>query len=150
MALRRHDNKKTYVVFKGRVPGFYSSWSECHSQVHGFAGCVFRAYSTREEAESAWMRYWAQLYVGDVPNIVNHDNNVIREANHENEGDMVIPEADYANMNEDPVVPVTATMTTTTANMAPHGFLPSILTFVLVVLGLLTVAMIIMTSILVL
>ncbi|KAJ1384586.1 Ribosomal protein L9/RNase H1, N-terminal [Sesbania bispinosa] len=52
-AFRRHDQrKKTYVVFRGRRPRIYSSWVECHKQVNGFTGCLFRSYSSLEEAET--------------------------------------------------------------------------------------------------
>ncbi|KAJ1396667.1 Ribosomal protein L9/RNase H1, N-terminal [Sesbania bispinosa] len=80
MAFRRHDQrKKTYVVFRGRQPGIYSSWVECHQQVNGFTGCLFRSYSSLEEAETGWLRYWGMLYVGDVAPLAHDDNPVAEE-----------------------------------------------------------------------
>ncbi|KAJ1392400.1 Ribosomal protein L9/RNase H1, N-terminal [Sesbania bispinosa] len=51
--------KKLYVVFVGRKPGFYDSWSECQNQVIGYSGNLYQGFHTREEAYNAWMRYWA-------------------------------------------------------------------------------------------
>lgn len=45
---------KTYVVFKGRSPGIYSSWPECEAQVQGFSGANHKSYATKKEAEAAW------------------------------------------------------------------------------------------------
>ena len=56
--------ERTYVVFKGRLPGVYATWPECHEQVHGFSGAVFRAYNSREDAETALLEYWDP---NDVP-----------------------------------------------------------------------------------
>ncbi|KAJ1426519.1 Ribosomal protein L9/RNase H1, N-terminal [Sesbania bispinosa] len=80
MAFRRHDQrKKTYVVFRGRQPRIYSSWVECHKQVNGFTGCLFRSYSSLEEAETEWLHYWGMLYVGDVPPLAHNDNLVAED-----------------------------------------------------------------------
>ncbi|KAJ1380124.1 Ribosomal protein L9/RNase H1, N-terminal [Sesbania bispinosa] len=60
MAMRGGSQRsKMYVVFVGRQPGFYSSWSECQVQVNGFSGSLYQAYNTREEANSAWIRLWS-------------------------------------------------------------------------------------------
>lgn len=45
---------KFYAVKKGRVPGIYTSWDECSSQVNGFPEALFRSFGTRQEAES-WL-----------------------------------------------------------------------------------------------
>ncbi|KAJ1386968.1 Ribosomal protein L9/RNase H1, N-terminal [Sesbania bispinosa] len=63
MALRTSSSCKTYVVFKGRKPGFYSTWSECQVQVNGFSGALFQGFNSREEAESAWIRFWSVEYM---------------------------------------------------------------------------------------
>lgn len=43
---------KYYAVRKGKVPGIYESWSECHSQIYKFSGAVYKSFETKEEAES--------------------------------------------------------------------------------------------------
>ncbi|KAJ1378121.1 Ribosomal protein L9/RNase H1, N-terminal [Sesbania bispinosa] len=63
MAFRASSSRKTYVVFKGRKPGFYSTWSECQVQVNGFSGALYQGFNSREEAESAWIRFWSIEYM---------------------------------------------------------------------------------------
>ena len=46
---------KFYVVFKGRKPGIYTSWIDCHSQVHKFKGTAYQSYPTYKVAEAAWL-----------------------------------------------------------------------------------------------
>lgn len=48
------SKQKTYVVWKGRQPGIYSSWEACKAQVEGYAGAVYKAFPTRAEAETAY------------------------------------------------------------------------------------------------
>lgn len=45
---------KFYVVWTGREPGVYESWSACERQVKGVAGAQFKGFGTRLEAESAF------------------------------------------------------------------------------------------------
>ena len=47
----------TYVVYKGRVPGVYEEWHNCHQQVHKFSGNSYKGYETREEAVAQWRRH---------------------------------------------------------------------------------------------
>jgi ribonuclease HI len=47
-------NAKYYVVWVGRKPGIYTSWSDCKAQVHGVAGAKYKAFKTRAEAELAF------------------------------------------------------------------------------------------------
>ena len=47
----------TYVVYKGRVPGVYEEWHNCHQQVHKFSGNSYKGYATREEAVAQWRRH---------------------------------------------------------------------------------------------
>lgn len=44
---------KYYVVWIGVQPGIYESWEECHQQVEGWKGAVYKGFATREEAEEA-------------------------------------------------------------------------------------------------
>lgn len=36
----------------GRVPGVYSTWSECEAQTKGFSGAIFKSFATKHEAQS--------------------------------------------------------------------------------------------------
>ena len=45
---------KCYVVYKGRVPGVYDEWEDCHRQVNKFSGNNYKGYATREEAVAKW------------------------------------------------------------------------------------------------
>ena len=45
---------KFYVVWKGRKPGIYASWPEAENQVRGMAGAQYKAFGTRQEAETAF------------------------------------------------------------------------------------------------
>src|SRR5512133_851158 len=47
-------NHKFYVVWKGRKPGIYTSWPEAEAQVRGMGGAQYKAFSTRQEAETAF------------------------------------------------------------------------------------------------
>ena len=49
--------KKWYVVFKGRVPGVYTDWSECHAQVDKFKGNSYISFQTRQEAETNYLKF---------------------------------------------------------------------------------------------
>ena len=42
--------QKFYAVQKGHVPGIYASWDEAKVQVDGFAGAVYKSFSSKEEA----------------------------------------------------------------------------------------------------
>ncbi len=46
--------KKFYVVWKGRKTGIFTSWEACAAQVNGFVGAEYKAFDSREEAETAW------------------------------------------------------------------------------------------------
>lgn len=39
-----------YGVKKGRVPGVYSSWTECKMQIHKFKGAEYKKFATFEKA----------------------------------------------------------------------------------------------------
>lgn len=41
---------KYYAVKDGKIPGIYSSWSECEAQVRGYSGAIYKKFSTYEEA----------------------------------------------------------------------------------------------------
>ncbi|MDO5751341.1 MAG: ribonuclease H family protein, partial [Rothia sp. (in: high G+C Gram-positive bacteria)] len=46
--------QKYYVVWRGTVPGIYSTWAECEQQVKGIAGSAFKSFETQAEAEQAY------------------------------------------------------------------------------------------------
>ena len=49
--------KKWYVVYKGRVPGVYTEWSECHAQVDKFKSNGYKSFRTRQEAEASYLKF---------------------------------------------------------------------------------------------
>lgn len=44
--------KKIYVVYKGKIPGVYTTWPECEEQTNGFSGAEYQGYKNEFEAES--------------------------------------------------------------------------------------------------
>lgn len=48
--------QKFYVVWKGKIPGVYSSWDECQQQIKGFKEAQFKSFKTKETAELAFSR----------------------------------------------------------------------------------------------
>ncbi len=46
--------QKYYVVWAGKIPGIYLSWSECEAQILGFPGAKYKAFDTQSEAEQAY------------------------------------------------------------------------------------------------
>lgn len=42
---------KYYAVKVGKIPGIYTTWSECESQVKGFSGAIYKSFSTIDDAE---------------------------------------------------------------------------------------------------
>ena len=45
---------KYYVVWEGHTPGIYTEWEAAEVQVKGYPEAVFKAFSSREEAEIAY------------------------------------------------------------------------------------------------
>lgn len=43
---------KYYAVRAGRTPGIYTTWPSCETQVKGFPGAVYQAFSSKEHAEA--------------------------------------------------------------------------------------------------
>lgn len=52
--------QKFYVVFRGRQPGIYRTWSECDKQVTGFPCNKHKSYSNRNDAYAAWNEFWSK------------------------------------------------------------------------------------------
>jgi ribonuclease HI len=59
---------KFYVVWKGRKTGIFPSWAECEQRVKGFAGAEFKAFGSREEAETAFKLQY-DAYKGKVSSL---------------------------------------------------------------------------------
>ena len=49
-----------YVVYIGRVPGVYEQWQDCHIQVNGFSGNLYKSYMSRAVAEENWRNHLRQ------------------------------------------------------------------------------------------
>ncbi|KAJ1421218.1 hypothetical protein SESBI_13803 [Sesbania bispinosa] len=85
----------------------------------------YKSYSSMEEAQTEWLRYWGMIYVGDVP--ANVDNNVPEQAHHAEEAvDVVVVEGGVV--------------------MRPKG--SHLLTWVVIVTFFLTLAVLIVSSVL--
>ncbi len=61
---------KFYVVWKGNQTGVFESWEECQAQIDGFSGAQYKSYTSREEAELAFQRGYANRdeQLGDIEN----------------------------------------------------------------------------------
>ncbi len=59
---------KFYVVWKGNQEGVFESWEECQAQIDGFSGAQYKSYTSREEAELAFQRGYANRdeQLGDI------------------------------------------------------------------------------------
>ena len=45
---------KFYGVFRGYIPGIYTTWGEAKTQIDGYPGAVYKSFKTEEEAKK-WM-----------------------------------------------------------------------------------------------
>jgi ribonuclease HI len=45
---------KFYVVWQGKKPGIYSSWSECQEQINGVKTALYKSFESKAEAEMAF------------------------------------------------------------------------------------------------
>ena len=54
--------KKYYVVWIGRSPGIYATWSECREQVHKFIHARYKSFPSLEEARKAFSEGWQKHY----------------------------------------------------------------------------------------
>jgi len=56
--------QKFYVVWAGREPGVYTSWTECQNQINGFTDAKYKSYETKTLADEAykagWKKNWGQ------------------------------------------------------------------------------------------
>lgn len=70
--------QKYYVVWQGKTPGIYTSWSECEAQVKGQANAKFKAYEDQGLAEQAF-RLGPEMSIGNksLPTSSRHANSII-------------------------------------------------------------------------
>lgn len=47
-------SKRFYVVWKGKVPGIYTSWDECKAQITGVKGAQYMSFGSLDKAEMAY------------------------------------------------------------------------------------------------
>lgn len=47
------NKTKYYVVWEGRIPGIYSTWTECQKQTQGYPQAKFKSYENEQEARAA-------------------------------------------------------------------------------------------------
>ena len=57
------SSKKYYVVWKGRIPGIYSSWAEAKDQIDKFEGAVYKGFEDLDAARQAYESEFGK-YVG--------------------------------------------------------------------------------------
>ncbi len=48
--------QKFYVVWKGKIPGIYTSWEACQKQISGFKDAQYKSFKTKEAAELAFSK----------------------------------------------------------------------------------------------
>lgn len=56
--------QKFYVVWVGRKPGVYTSWTDCQNQINQFEDAKYKSFETKASAEEAfkagWKKHWGQ------------------------------------------------------------------------------------------
>ncbi|OAX47186.1 ribonuclease H [Paenibacillus sp. AD87] len=50
--------QKYYVVWAGKQPGVYSTWTECKAQTDHFTGAKYKSYESKAAAEEAYRAGW--------------------------------------------------------------------------------------------
>ena len=62
--------QKFYVVWKGKLPGIYSSWEACKKQIDGYQDAVYKSFKDRTLAEKAFNE-GSENYIGLDERILN-------------------------------------------------------------------------------
>ena len=62
--------QKFYVVWKGKLPGIYSSWEACKKQIDGYQDAVYKSFKDRTLAEKAFNE-GSDNYIGLDERILN-------------------------------------------------------------------------------
>lgn len=64
--MSKKKKAKFYVVWKGAIPGVYTTWKECQAQIAGFPGAQYKSYPNRETAAYAFrLGYQAARDMGE-------------------------------------------------------------------------------------
>ena len=66
------NNKKFYVVWKGKNPGIYFSWTECQNEIKNVKGALYKSFKNLEEAKNAFSNGYEDYKKSK--NIKNLDN----------------------------------------------------------------------------
>ena len=69
--MQRGKKQKYYVVWKGVIPGIYTSWTDCQLQTKGYDGALYKSFDTKEEAERAFASP-AHHYIGNHKSDITH------------------------------------------------------------------------------
>ena len=65
--------QKFYVVWKGKVPGIYTSWEACKKQIDGFPEAVYKSFKDKTLAEKA-IHEGSENYIGLDERILNFND----------------------------------------------------------------------------
>lgn len=70
---------KYYAVKSGYIPGIYTSWDECKTQVNGYKGAIYKSFKTKQEAEQ-YLNSQDNILINSVTqntqNITKNNNNI--------------------------------------------------------------------------
>src|SRR5205085_4288359 len=70
------SKKKFYVVWNGRRNGIFDNWQECKQQVDRFFGAKFMGFTSKREAEQAFIdghyNYWRKKK--KIPTWISEEN----------------------------------------------------------------------------
>ncbi|XP_052173078.1 uncharacterized protein LOC127788602 [Diospyros lotus] len=58
MEIKNKEKQRLYVVFKGMIPGIYSTCEECAPHVLGFRGSLYKSFKSEEEAIEAHQAFF--------------------------------------------------------------------------------------------
>ena len=65
--------QKFYVVWKGKMPGIYTTWEDCKKQIEGYAEAVYKSFKDKALAEKAFQE-GSENYIGLDERILNFDD----------------------------------------------------------------------------
>ncbi len=54
--------KKYYIVWEGRTPGVFDNWAQCKEQVDGFEAAKYKSFTSKAEAEEAYLLGFKEYY----------------------------------------------------------------------------------------
>ncbi len=58
------SKQKYYVVWSGKEPGIYETWSECKAQIDHYSNAKYKSFNTYNEAEAAFKQGWQKGLFG--------------------------------------------------------------------------------------